>query len=163
MIKNIDELKELKRRLGLVVSNQSFYLKDHTLDTFSSINNKDLQQALTYAVGEIERLEKKLNLDDRNPVGMREPKKGTFLYGLKQVSKKTRNAENKDFFEALYSHINALYVEQRVYFGDDKELSRIKNISVEEIKGVIYEARKNTTSTEIVAQAIKDLINGEVV
>lgn len=53
-------------------------------------------------------------IDDREPAGFDAPKPGTYLYGIDQL---LANATGKDavFLSTLYDHVNALYVEQRVY------------------------------------------------
>ena len=52
--------------------------------------------------------------DNREPVGMDEPRKGTYLYEIKELWQAAKGKE-KDFLATLYDHLNALYVEQRVY------------------------------------------------
>lgn len=63
---------------------------------------------------------RKLELkDDRFPTGMREPERGTYLYEIKRLWKKSKG-QDREFLAKLYDHLNSLYVEQRVYKGEDK-------------------------------------------
>jgi len=48
------------------------------------------------------------------PVGMSEPPKGTYLYKIKSLWKAAKG-EKREFLATLYDHLNALYVEKRVY------------------------------------------------
>lgn len=57
-------------------------------------------------------------IDDKNPVGMRDPYPGTYLFFLKKIHDKCRNKSDKRFLALLYDHLNALYVEQKVYRND---------------------------------------------
>lgn len=52
--------------------------------------------------------------DDTSPVGNSDPKPGTYLYEVKKLWK-AASVHDKDFLEKLYDHLNALYVEQRIY------------------------------------------------
>lgn len=56
--------------------------------------------------------------DNRQPVGIHDPEKGTYLYEIKRLWKKAKGRD-KEFLAQLYDHLNALYVEQMVYRKDN--------------------------------------------
>ena len=77
-------------------------------------------------------------IDDREPAGMRDPKPGTFLFKIKEFWQKSAGAE-KDFFAILYDHLNALYVEKRVYQMDAKPAAPPSEVTLDALAELFIE------------------------
>ena len=84
--------------------------------------------------------------DDREPAGMRDPTPGTYLFKIREIWKKSSSAD-KEFLAILYDHVNALYVEKKVY----EITAPVSNVSREDALAALEDVETDINDDIIVS------------